>query len=477
MTALPDDFDQWSPEAKQRLLASLQDRETNKWMPFFCPNILCDGNPHPDGTWQHQHARADQRLPKWSEDWLTLMWSSGRGTGKTRGASEITNRVVQRVPEIALVGATGPAVREVMIEGPTGILATAPPDFRPKWEPSRRRLTWPNGAVAHGVSAEEPDRVRGLNIGFAWLDEAAFMPLITEVWSNLVLALRIGSNPHILVTTTPRPTKWIKELIADKRTITRRVSTYQNLHNLSPVFRDQVLAAFEGTRLGRQELYGEVLEDVEGSLWKPEMIDHIDESLVPELVRIVVSVDPAGSANAKSDETGIIVLGVSAAGHLYVLADYTGKYSPAGWAAKAHEAHEEWHADAIIAEKNYGGDMVRHTLESTGYESVRVILVESRRGKMLRAEPIVGAYERTLVHHVSSSRTDLVALETEMVEWVPGIGASPNRVDALVHGATDLMRGLGGPAQIASPQDLFGPGGGGNSYLNLSRRLSSGNFR
>lgn len=466
MTALPDDFDQWSPEAKQRLLASIQDRETNQWKPFFCPNILCDGNPHPDGTWQHFHARADQRLPKWAEDWLTTLWSSGRGTGKTRGASEITNRVVKRVPEIALVGATGPAVREVMIEGPTGILATAPPDFRPKWEPSRRRLTWPNGAVAHGVSAEEPDRVRGLNIGFSWLDEAAFMPLIDEVWSNLVLALRVGSNPHILVTTTPRPTKWIKNLIADKRTITRRVSTYENLHNLSPVFREQVLAAFEGTRIGRQELYGEVLEDVEGSLWKPEMIDHIPEDRVPDLVRIVVAVDPAGSANAKSDETGIIVLGISAAGHVYVLADLTGKYTPAGWAEAAHRAHEEWHADAIIAEKNYGGDMVRHTLESTGYESVRVILVDSRRGKMLRAEPIVGAYERTLVHHVSSSRTDLVKLESEMVEWVPGIGASPNRVDALVHGATDLMRGLGGPASISSPNTMF-PGGSGpsNRYL------------
>lgn len=457
MTLELPDLSEWSPDAKARLLAAMKDREHSKWAPFFCPNRLCDGNPHPDGTWQHQHARADQRLPKWDENWLTLLWSSGRGTGKTRGATEITNRVVKKVPEIALVGTTGPAVREVMIEGPTGILATAPPDFRPKWEPSRKLLTWPNGAIGHGVTAEEPDRVRGLNIGFAWLDEAAFMPLIEEVWSNLLLALRVGLSPHVLVTTTPLPTKWIKELIANEQTITKRVSTYENLHNLSPVFRQQVLDAFEGTRLGRQELYGEVLEDVEGSLWKPEMMTHIAEDKVPELVRIVVAVDPAGSANARSDETGIIVLGISALGIVYVLADLTGKYSPAGWAEAAHKAHVDFKADAIIAEKNYGGDMVRHTLESTGRTDVKVDLVDSRRGKMIRAEPIVGAYERGKVIHVSgSSRTDLAELETEQVEWVPGKGASPNRVDALVHGATDLFGGIGGPSAIATPGAMFG---------------------
>lgn len=472
MTALPD-LDQWSPEAKARLLAAMQDREQNTWKPFFCPNVLCDGNPHPDGTWQHFHARADQRLPRWKEDWLTLLWSSGRGTGKTRGASEIINRVVTKVPEIALVGATGPALREIMIEGMAGVLATAPPQFRPKWEPSRKLLTWPNGAIAHGVSAEEPDRVRGLNIGFAWLDEAAFMPLIDEVWSNLRLALRVGDNPHILVTTTPRPTKWIKELIANERTITRRVSTYSNLHNLSPVFRQQILEEFEGTRLGRQELHGEVLDDVVGSLWKPEMIQYIPWSQVPDLVRVVVAVDPAGSANAKSDETGIIVLGISAAGNVYVLADHTGTYSPAGWAKAAHDAHAEWKADAIIAEKNYGGDMVRHTLETTGHKDVRIILVDSRRGKAIRAESIVGAYERGLFWHVTNSdRTDLAKLETEMVEWVPGVGASPNRVDALVHGATDLIRGLGGPVTMANPNDVFGGQGSANDPMSVVRNLN-----
>jgi phage terminase large subunit-like protein len=345
-----------------------------------------------------------------------------------------------------------------MVEGTSGIRATAKPGEMPEWNPSRKRLEWPNGCIAQGFSGEEPDRIRGANIGMWWVDEPAHIDLIEDCWKQVKLTLREpGDRPHIIATTTPRPTKWMKKLIADPKTITVRVSTYVNLANLNPVFRETILEDFEGTRFGRQELYGEVLADVEGSLWKAEMLRHVDESKVPTLERIVVSVDPAGSANPKSDETGIIVLGI-ADKRVYVLADLTGKYSPSGWARAALTAAEDFSADAIIAEKNYGGDMVRNTIEKEAEGLAlppRVILVDSRRGKQLRAEPVVAMYEKGRVIHVSGKdRSDLVELEEEQCEWVPGVGASPNRVDALVHGVTNLAK-ASMPASLASPNDLL----------------------
>ena len=285
-----------------------------------------------------------------------------------------------------------------MVEGVSGILATSPPVRRPLYEPSKKRLTWPNGCIAQGFSAEEPDRLRGPQSGFVWADEPAHYPLIEDVWSNMQLGLRMGDRPKIVATTTPKPTKWMKELIKDPLTITRRVSTYANIGNLAEAFKRTVLDRFEGTRLGRQELHGEILEDVEGAMWAWEMFQWVDEA--PPFQRIVVGVDPAGSKNKSSDETGIVVVGVGYDKHLYVLADYTGKYSPRGWATRANEAYEEFAADAIVAEKNYGGEMVKHTLETSGYGGARIILVDSRRGKELRAEPIVARYERKMVTHV-----------------------------------------------------------------------------
>lgn len=496
---LPDDaYRQWKPEVQEQALALVRDDAPLKG--FFCPNRMCSGEPHivpqrtaycenddphdwvqsalgnwlceickergtPTDDWTFRHARPDQRPPNWKKNWLTWLMKSGRGAGKTRTGSEVINRVTNLVPRIGLIGATGPTFRETIVEGPTGILACSTRGNMPTWEPSRKRLVWPNGCVAQGFSAEEPDRIRGENLGAAWLDEPAHMDLIEEVWSNLLLALRIGENPHIICTTTPLPSKWMKKLIADPSTITVTVSTYANLRNLSPVFRATILEGFEGTRKGRQELHGEILEDVEGSLWKGDMFQYIEEDRLPDLERIIVAVDPAGSANIRSDETGIIVIGL-ADNHLYVLADNTGKYTPQGWAEEAHRAYEVWKADAIVAEKNYGGDMVKHTLQSVGHPDVMVKLVESRRGKQLRAEPIVALYEKKMVSHVSSkNQNDLVLLETEQCEWVPGKGASPNRVDALVHGATELMRGWAGPAAIASPANLGGPRAPTNRWL------------
>ena len=269
----------------------------------------------------------------------------------------------------------------------------------------------------------------------------------------MLLGLRMGSWPKIVATTTPKPTRWMKELIKDPLTITRRVSTYANIDNLAEAFKRTVLDRYEGTRLGRQELHGEILEDVEGALWSWEMFQWVEEA--PPLQRIVVGVDPAGSKNKSSDETGIIVVGVGHDKHLYVLADHTGRYSPRGWATRANEAYEAFSCDAIVAEKNYGGDMVKHTLETSGYGGARIILVDSRRGKEIRAEPIVARYERHMVSHVGKPG-DLAELEGEQTSWVPGQGPSPNRVDAMVHAGTDLLKRLE-PAGHRRPEQVAAP--------------------
>jgi len=447
------EFRYWKPEYQERALSIVREREQSTWKPFFCTNRRCDGHPHDE--WQHEHARADQWPPPWSAQWLTLLLSGGRGSGKTRSGAEITNKVTANVPRIILIAATGPDLRETMIEGVSGIMATSKPDQRPHWEPSKRKLTWPNGCVGQGFSAEEPDRLRGPESGYVWADEPGHWDLVDDVWDNMMFGLRIkeGMNgqpivPKIIATSTPKPTRWMKKITKDPSTIVRRVSTYANIHNLSPVFRDTILSRYEGTRIGRQELHGELLEDVEGAMWNWEMIHYIPEA--PELVRIVVAVDPAGTANAKSDETGIIVLGIDADSDIYVLEDLTGRYSPERWASKTVQAYNDWRADAIVVERTYGQDMVKHTLESVeGGRLANIITVDSRRGKQLRAEPIVALYERGRIWHVGE-RGALADLEDEQTSWIPGQGASPNRVDALVHGATELAKRTM-PLAIADP--------------------------
>jgi phage terminase large subunit-like protein len=217
------------------------------------------------------------------------------------------------------------------------------------------------------------------------------------------------------------------------------------------MFREKIIGRYEGTRVGHPEVHGEMLEDVEGALWTWDMFQWVDDA--PPLIRIVVGIDPAGTTNKKSDETGIIVVGVSEDKDLYVLADYTGKYSPGQWGRRANDAYEEFSADAIVPEKNYGGDMVRHTLENSGYTGARIITVTSRRGKEIRAEPIVALYEKRRVFHVGR-RGDLAEVENEQTTWVPGQGASPNRLDALVHAGTELVKNSM-PAFVSNPRDLL----------------------
>lgn len=442
-------FRYWKPEAQERALELLKEREKSPWRPFYCPKSDCDGHPH--GDWQFEHARNDQRPPKWSADWLVWLLSGGRGSGKTRTGAEVTHRVTKLTSRIILIAPTGPDLRETMVEGISGLLATAPPDNRPTWEPSKKKLTWPNGCIAQGFSAEEPDRLRGPQSGFVWADEPGHYPSVEEVWSNMLFGLRVGTNPKIVATTTPKPTKWMKAILADPMTVTHRVSTYANLANLAETYRRTVIDRYEGTRLGRQELHGELLEDVEGALWTWDMFQWIDEA--PPLQRIVVAVDPAGTANKKSDETGIIAVGIGFDKNLYVLNDSTGRYSPAKWGATSNGLYDEFSADAIVPEKNYGADMVRFTLENAGYTGARIIPVESRRGKAIRAEPIVALYEKKRVLHVGQ-RGDLAKLEDELTTWVPGEGDSPNRLDALVHGITELAKHVM-PASVSDPNKLL----------------------
>lgn len=375
-------------------------------------------------------------------------------THNTETGARLTHRIAEKVPHIILIGATGPDLRETMVEGPSGIMATAPPDRRPEWEPSKKKLTFPNGAIARGFSAEEPDRLRGPQSGYVWLDEPAHYDFIEDVWHNLLLGLRLGNPSHILATSTPLPTKWMKALVEDPKTILTKVATYANLYNLDPEYRTLLLDKYEGTRLGKQELHGDILGDVEGALWEVDFFSHVRKA--PPLDRIVVAVDPAGSANNRSDETGIIVVGIVGE-EAYVLADYTGVYSPHLWGRKVWSAYEKWSADAVVAEKNFGGDMVQYVIDTSADETLRVKTVQSRRGKAIRAEPIVAQYERGRVHHVQGG--DLAELEDEQLTWVPGQGPSPNRVDALVHGLTDLFRG-GGPSTISRPTQVLARSGG-----------------
>ena len=444
-------FRYWKPEVQQRALDLLKERERSPWRPFYCHNPACDGFPHDD--WEFPHARADQRPPKWSEDWLTWLLSGGRGSGKTRTGSEVTHRVTKFVQRIILIAPTGPDLRETMVEGESGLLATAPPDNRPEWEPSKKKLTWPNGAIGQGFSAEEPDRLRGPQSGFVWADEPAHWPLAKEVWDNMLFGLRLGRNPKVVATTTPKPTDWMKALLADPLTVVTRVSSYANLHNLAETYKRTVLDRFEGTRLGKQELHGEMLEDVEGALWTWDMFEWAEEA--PALQRVVVSVDPAGTANKRSDLTGIVVVGIGFDKDLYVLADLSGRFTPDQWGRTVWTAVDDYSADAIVYEKNYGGEMVATVLDHTAPKRIRarLIPVTSRRGKSIRAEPIVALYERKRVHHVGQ-RGDLAKLEDEQTTWVPGDGDSPNRVDALVHGVTELARNVM-PAQISDPNKLL----------------------
>lgn len=332
-----------------------------------------------------------------------------------------------------------------MVEGESGILSvcwagdkTAGGAIigRPLYEPSKRRLTWANGATATCFSAEEPERLRGPQHGAAWCDELAAWKYLRETWDMAMFGLRLGARPRICITTTPKPLKIFKELISDPKTVVTRGSTFDNAANLASTFLKAIKDKYEGTRLGRQELYAEVMEEAEGALWSRQMVEAARFRFdLPEMARIVVAVDPAITDKEDSAETGIVAAGLGRDGIGYVLSDASGRYSPGEWAKKAIAIFRELKADRIVAEGNQGGDMVRHTIQ-TEWPAAPITIVHASRGKAARAEPVAALYEQNKVRHVGQLST----LEDQLCTWEPLSGVpSPDRLDALVWALTELM--------------------------------------
>jgi phage terminase large subunit-like protein len=435
----------------------------------------CDGRPH-EG-YPFEHARGDQWPPP-GADWFLWFLMAGRGFGKTRSGSEYTRNVTKRVEFMALIGATSRDVRETMIEGESGLVRVFERFGESiHYEPSKSRITFPNGCRANLFSAEEPDRLRGPQHEFAWGDEPAHWDDPQAVWDQLMFGMRLGKRPHVLFTSTPLPSKFVRERAADKTTVVAKGSTFANLANLAPTFRQQIVDRYEGTRLGRQELNGEILGDVEGAMWTESLIRRIEwtpEQAKANCDRIVVFIDPAGTANKRSDETGIVVAGRRGR-EGFVLSDSSGKYSPNGWARKAIDEYRRWSADAIGAEKNFGGDMVRTTIEQELKEAkqeARIKVTTASRSKELRAEPIVGLYEQGRILHIGK----FTELEEEMLTWIPMKSKSPNRIDAMVHGFTDLFEGIG-EATVSKPplqQRMPARSAGMRGAAVSARRLGAG---
>ena len=384
-----------------------------------------------DWSW---HARPNQLPP--TGNWTNWLILAGRGWGKTKtGAEWVRGKATDTTPRrIALVAATASDARDVMVEGESGILACSSPSDRPLYEPSKRRLTWKNGSMATTYSADEPDRLRGPQHDAAWCDEIAAWRY-PDAWDMLVMGLRLGDNPQAVITSTPRPIKIIKELAAAKDTVVTRGSTYENRANLAESFFTQIIGKYEGTRLGRQELYAEILIDNPGALWKREQIDSLRVHAAPPLRRIVVAIDPAVTTGDNSDETGIVGCGMGEDKHSYILKDSSMRGSPDEWARAAVRLYYELEADIIIGETNNGGDMIE-TILRTIDPNIPYRGVHASRGKMIRAEPISALYEQGKVHHVGM----FAKLEDQMCDWHPSMGGkSPDRMDALVWGLTELM--------------------------------------
>lgn len=424
------------PEAVRAALAQLSDDE--------CEALIHD--------WRFI-GRDEQIAP--DGDWLTWLILAGRGFGKTRtGAEWAREQIKAGVMRLHLIAPTASDARDVMVEGESGLLSVCwagdktdagEPLGRPAYEPSKRRLTWANGAIATLFSAEEPERLRGPQCEAMWADELAAWKYLRETWDMAMFGLRLGTRPRTCITTTPKPLKLLREIMADKRTVVTRGSTFANAANLAPTFLQAIKDKYEGTRLGRQELEAELLEEAEGALWSRSQVEACrHKGPLPEMLRTVIAVDPATTATEESDETGIVAVGLGVDKRGYVLEDASGRYAPDKWAKKALELYDRHKADRIVAEGNQGGDMVTHTIH-TERKNAPVTRVHAKVGKRARAEPVAALYEQGKVSHAAP----LPDLEDQMVNWEPLSGMpSPDRLDALVWALTELM--VKSPAPVAA---------------------------
>ncbi|WP_443147442.1 DNA-packaging protein [Prosthecomicrobium sp. N25] len=396
-------------------------------------------------------ARDDQLPPP--GPWTTWLILGGRGAGKTRAGAEwvkalaLGRRPFAALPvgRIALVGETFADVRDVMIEGVSGLLRVHRRADRPVWKPSLRRLEWPNGAVAQAFSSEDPEALRGPQFEAAWGDEVAKWRHAEESWDMLQFGLRLGETPRQLATTTPRPVPLMRRLLAEAGTVVTRASTRANAFHLAPRFLDAVVGRYRGTRLGRQELDGEMIEDRADALFRREDLERLRVEQAPPLARIVVAIDPPASAAKGADACGIVAAGRAEDGTAYVLADLSAAgLRPADWAARAIGLYRSLDADALVAEVNQGGDMVAAVLREVD-PGVPVKSVRATRGKYVRAEPVAALYAQNRVRHAGV----FPELEDEMADFGPGglsDGRSPDRLDALVWALTHLMlEGRGSP--------------------------------
>ena len=436
-------------------IANKDRAERNQWIATLPPEIIYDLSRKP---WWYI-GRPEQQQP--DGNWNVWLILSGRGWGKTRtGAEWLVNQVLNNPSangsptEWAIIAPTFGDVKNICVEGPSGILKALNNkglinDKDYIYNKSSHKILFKDGQRIHTFGADTPDAGRGLNLSGAWLDELAIWQYPYETWTEgLAPALRIGERPRVVVTTTPKPIKLLRDWTTrtDGSVHVTRGSTFDNAKNLSETALIELRARYEGTRTGRQELYGELLDAAEGALWNRNWIEdtRITPDKLPPLYRIVVAIDPAVTSGENSDETGIVTAGATADGQFYVLADDTLRNTPNEWGKRAVKAFRDWKADRIVAETNNGGDMVVMVLQQVD-RNVPVTKVHATRGKRVRAEPISALYEQQRVHHVGA----FPQLEDQMVMWTPESDDSPDRLDALVWALTELKDGSVSHAGLA----------------------------
>lgn len=389
-------------------------------------------------------ARPNQIPPE--GDWDVCVFLAGRGWGKTRVGVEWLRAGIAAgtIKRAAIIASTAADARDTIVQGESGILQTSPPWFRPKYEPTKRLLTWPNGGEAHLYTSEEPDHLRGPQHDAALCDELAAWANLRETWDNLHFGLRLGKHPKVVVTTTPRPLATLRQIVTAQRTIVVKGHTKENASNLARPFLARI-QQYEGTALGRQELEAEILDDRQGAVFHGDWIRKVRKD-PPPFVRVVVAIDPAMTVGG--DETGIVIAGLTPEGIVWILEDLSGRHTPDAWASLAIDAYDRWKADAIVYESNRHGEMpitvIRSSLKlaKRAPHSIRISRVHASRGKATRAEPVAALYEQGRILHVQG----LDLLERQMVAWIPGPSGrddrrANDRIDAMVWAVFDLACG------------------------------------